>query len=345
MFSTAKSRIITMYVVVMTFVMLISLLIGNYIFRGQVDNALVSNLGLVYRIDNLNQLEEIEAGTYYDSDNLISAGSTLTTQLQAQSQQFMFIIFIVTVIGIVLVLLVTNILYDRLIAPVLDVRSDKLTDFQSVRSQIEDYNQEISNRKLDIDRVNNYIGHELKNSLAILKAKIKYDPELSEDYIDQINHQIDDISALTTNQIHNISIIDLLLICAEVTDDFSQNINLVFTENGDFNIYGNINLMKRVFVNIIENAFKYGATKCVIEFYNLKGNVVVKLVNNGDKIERSNLDRVFDYKYRVDNLKADGSGIGLALVKNIVELLNGSIFVESNSEETCFYLSFPAVND
>lgn len=345
MFSTAKSRIITMFIIVIVFVMLFSIVIGNYIYRDQVGNAVFNNIGLVYKIDNLNQLEEIEAGDYYDSDNLISLRTQFTDDLETQNRRFIISVLIIIASGSAIVLLVVNSLYDRIIAPVLNVRSDKLSDFQGVRTQIENYNMELSNRQLDIDRVNNYIGHELKNSLAILKAKIKYEPELSEDYIDEINHQIDDISALTTNQINNLSTIDLLLICAEVTDEFKSEIDLQFADECNFNINGNINLMKRVFVNIIENAFKYGADKCVIEFYNINDNVVIKISNNGEVIKRSDLDRIFDYKYRIDNLKADGSGIGLALVKNIVELLNGSIYVESNHEQTSFYLSFQCVND
>jgi signal transduction histidine kinase/ligand-binding sensor domain-containing protein/DNA-binding response OmpR family regulator len=94
--------------------------------------------------------------------------------------------------------------------------------------------------------------------------------------------------------------------------------------------------MQKVFYNLLSNAFKYtlkgGSIEVIIE--DNEKQIVFKIIDNGVGIEKSELDRIFDRFYQAGNntsdlVKASGSGIGLSLVKGIVELHHGNIRVES----------------
>ena len=99
--------------------------------------------------------------------------------------------------------------------------------------------------------------------------------------------------------------------------------------------------------NIISNAIKYqhvhephpvldihieiGAEKATFNFK-----------DNGIGIPKENFSRIFDMFYRVPDVKADGSGLGLYIVREIVKKLKGKIGVTSNpGDGTCFTIELP----
>ncbi|MCU0569369.1 MAG: sensor histidine kinase [Oculatellaceae cyanobacterium Prado106] len=76
------------------------------------------------------------------------------------------------------------------------------------------------------------------------------------------------------------------------------------------------------------------------------GFVIFRVENSGVEIPRKECDRIFDKFYRIpssDPWKHGGTGLGLALVKELVERLQGSIWVESQSEQTAFLVRLPLV--
>jgi len=94
--------------------------------------------------------------------------------------------------------------------------------------------------------------------------------------------------------------------------------------------------MQKVFYNLLSNAFKYTEAKGCIELTAglEKDYVEIRVIDNGIGIRKEELDRIFDRFYQVDNKESPssftaGTGIGLSLSKNIVELHHGSISVES----------------
>ena len=91
--------------------------------------------------------------------------------------------------------------------------------------------------------------------------------------------------------------------------------------------------MEEVLYNLLSNAFKFtqrgGITVSCSEQY---GSVLVKVIDTGCGIPTESLEKVFDRFYQVDNEASRvgmGTGIGLALVKDWVELHNGRVWVES----------------
>ena len=93
--------------------------------------------------------------------------------------------------------------------------------------------------------------------------------------------------------------------------------------------------IQQVLLNLIENSIKYGkpygTTEVSIEHL-VKNKVIVRVTDNGEGIEADHLPRVFERFFRVDqsgSREEGGSGLGLSIVKHIVEAHEEKIYVES----------------
>lgn len=108
--------------------------------------------------------------------------------------------------------------------------------------------------------------------------------------------------------------------------------------------------MEIALVNLISNAFKYSNSggKIEVTLDQQEGNCIIEVADNGIGIPPENLDKVFDRFYQIrssDSAKIVGSGIGLALTKNIVDLHHGEISVQSiPHEKTIFSIKIPIEN-
>lgn len=93
--------------------------------------------------------------------------------------------------------------------------------------------------------------------------------------------------------------------------------------------------IQQVLTNLVVNSIKYGRDKGTTEvsIENLiKNKVIVRVTDNGEGIEKEHLPRLFERFYRVDksgSRKEGGSGLGLSIVKHIIEAHNEKIYVES----------------
>ena len=105
-----------------------------------------------------------------------------------------------------------------------------------------------------------------------------------------------------------------------------------------------VNLINRVFANIIGNAIKYAGRGSIISITSWDDDqwVFVKIEDNGKGIGAEDLENIFEKFYRVkddETHKIKGSGLGLYLVKYFIELHQGSIEVKSNlGEGTTFVI-------
>src|SRR6056300_668277 len=121
-------------------------------------------------------------------------------------------------------------------------------------------------------------------------------------------------------------------------------------ENNPNYVYADKERIIQVLTNLVVNSIKYGTengfTKVVVENSDNE-NLIIKVIDNGEGIEEEHLPRLFERFYRIDknrSRKKGGSGLGLSIVKHIIEAHNQQIFVKSEigvGTEFSFTLSKP----
>lgn len=116
-----------------------------------------------------------------------------------------------------------------------------------------------------------------------------------------------------------------------------KNITLVFDKvyTEDVMVHADRERVEQVLTNLIVNSIKYGkqdgTTEVSIENL-VKNKILIRVTDNGEGIVKENLSRIFERFYRIDksgSRKEGGSGLGLSIVKHIVEAHNEKIYVES----------------
>lgn len=109
-------------------------------------------------------------------------------------------------------------------------------------------------------------------------------------------------------------------------------------------ILGEENLFRQAMINLIDNAVKYGkgCRKIDVSALPHDDQVLVCIRNYGPPIEPVDQERIFERFYRSSTNNANGYGLGLSVVRQVVNLHHGRIWVESSAERgTAFMVSFP----
>jgi two-component system, OmpR family, sensor histidine kinase BaeS len=105
--------------------------------------------------------------------------------------------------------------------------------------------------------------------------------------------------------------------------------------------------LAQVLANLLSNAVRYTPTggTVAVAAERRPGDVLISIVNTGDGIPADDLDRVFERFYRVEKSRdreRGGAGIGLAIVKQLVEQGGGRVGAESREGLTRFWFSVPS---
>lgn len=212
----------------------------------------------------------------------------------------------------------------------------------------ESIKQKFDEHLTDYKRLNSYLSHEQKNAISILRTRI----ELSDNHeylpaLDAISQSIDDLLTLSeASDSAATAPVDVALVCAAVCDSYrnmQSNISFTFDENADTVILAKERWIYRAVANLVSNAVKYGNGKPVeVQVANKKHSVIVTVKDYGIGISAENQEKIFNHRYRINELNKDGYGIGLSLVSHVCDLCGGFAAVEStNNEGSVFYLSFP----
>lgn len=113
---------------------------------------------------------------------------------------------------------------------------------------------------------------------------------------------------------------------------------------GEYDISANEELLNQVWINLIDNAVKFSPDYGIVEIKiaESEDTLAVTISNNGDTIPTENLKKIFNKFYQTDEShSSEGNGIGLAIVKRVTELHNGSVSVESKNNLTSFTVRLP----
>jgi len=207
------------------------------------------------------------------------------------------------------------------------------------------------------------ISHEFRTPLSTLIAELELAKELNttlDDYKLSIHNALQDANhasqlssalldfARASYDVSQISFSDVrldeVLADAKVTllqknNDYRIGINymddLADKDESNYDFYGNSYLLQIAFLNLMENACKYSSDKaCRVEIEVQNENLEIRFIDNGIGISDEDQLKIFDLFYRGNNKNYDkGNGIGLSIVKRIIEIHEGMMEVESASEK------------
>jgi len=171
-------------------------------------------------------------------------------------------------------------------------------------------------------------------SLSKVETEEHITPNTTISLIDPIKHIISSINEKRLKEDNKILIDDL-------RDD--PEINCF--------ISGNIDEINQLFVNLLENAIKYGFdnTNVIVRIEQLKNKEIkVSVINNGEGIPDKYIERLTERFFRVDKArsrKIGGTGLGLAIVKHILIKHRAQLSINSiPNQETNFSITFPIIN-
>ncbi len=225
--------------------------------------------------------------------------------------------------------------------------------------------QELGNTELLRTDFINSFSHEFKTPIASIKGfaeMLKYgepDPEEREEYLDTIIRESGRLSTLATNVL-SISKVEKQSIVSDKSlvntgEQIRQNIILlqqkweekaleVGLEGEDIHLWGNEGMLDQVWLNLLDNAVKFAPRGAQVEISMRREGETAWFAfrNEGDAIAPEVLARLFDKFYQADVSHAmAGNGLGLTLVRRIVELHGGTVSVTSNDAGTCFTVALP----
>ena len=203
------------------------------------------------------------------------------------------------------------------------------------------------------------ISHELKTPIFNIQGYVHtlieggiYDDKINIDYLqraakntDRLKIIVDDlneISKLESGQLElNFEDFDIKNLVEEVFKDEefsaqSNNVSFVFNESAskNFKVNADKKSIRRVLINLITNAVKYNRENGRVKasFYVMGQNILIEISDNGVGIDKQHLPHLFERFYRADQHRSrqiGGSGLGLSIVKHIIEAHKQTINVRS----------------
>jgi len=221
--------------------------------------------------------------------------------------------------------------------------------------------QEITRLKTSENYRREFVGnvsHELKTPIFNIQGYLLTlieggmdDPTINKDYLVKANNSVermidiiedlDEITKLESGRLSmKIDKTDIVEIVKEVVDSLEERISkagvTVKIQNQEKPIWvmADARKISQVLINLIINAIKYGKINGTIriKFFDMHDNILIEVADDGEGIEAHHLPRLFERFYRTDKGRArenGGSGLGLSIVKHIVEAHKQTINVRS----------------
>ncbi|WP_299112191.1 ATP-binding protein [uncultured Winogradskyella sp.] len=206
------------------------------------------------------------------------------------------------------------------------------------------------------------VAHEIKNPLTPMRLSVqsfqrKFNPEDEnihqkvEEYSNTLIQQIDTMSSIASAfsnfakmPAQKSEVLDVVHIVKLALDIFNEHY-ITFEAKAEKIIakFDRTQLI-RVVTNLVKNGIQampenFENPKITVKVFSENEDVKITIEDNGSGISEENKDKVFEPKFTT---KTSGMGLGLAMVKNIVETYNGSItFVSQQGQGTTFTVTFP----
>lgn len=250
-------------------------------------------------------------------------------------------------------------------------------NFNNMSSQIKYFLEKQNKDDLQQKEMIAGIAHDLRTPLTSIKGYVEGlrdgiadTPEKKEHYLNTIyastcdtEKMLDDLLTISKLELGNItlnfesvSVADFITFASDLEEelrnhDFDFDIINNSKTNPTFRI--DIDRFVRVINNIISNSIKYrrqgikGRLSIVISEYSQ--SVIFEIKDNGMGVDKESLPRIFDTLYRADKARSnvrDGSGLGLSVCKQIIELHGGMIWAQSEiGNGLSIFISLPVFKE
>ncbi len=243
------------------------------------------------------------------------------------------------------------------------ITTDMATLTQEIDKYARDRKLEIETLKIREEYRKEFIGnvsHELKTPLFTVQGYISTlidgainNEEVRDKYlqraekgIERLSYIIKDLDMITKLEVGdlslNLEVFDIVELVKGIFDLLEmkasrKDITLIFDVqyNNPILVNADKERIQQVLSNLIVNSIKYGrdngTTEVSIENL-IKNKVIIRITDNGEGILEDHIPRLFERFYRVDksgSRKEGGSGLGLSIVKHIIEAHNEKIYIES----------------
>jgi signal transduction histidine kinase len=214
------------------------------------------------------------------------------------------------------------------------------------------------------DFINNF-SHEFKTPIVSIAgfAKLLKHGNLSEEqraeYISIIEEESMRLATMATNVLNLTKIENQTILTGASEYNLSEQIRncVLLLENkwtkkniepdlafDEYTVYANEELLREVWINLLDNAIKFSdeGGKVRITITEIESRLLISISDIGEEIPEEAKEIIFRKFYQVDESHSTlGNGIGLAIVKRVVELHGGDVTVSSGNRKTVFTVSLP----
>lgn len=228
------------------------------------------------------------------------------------------------------------------------------TEIQELAKATEELSQTIKAQNQLRKRLTSDISHELRTPLATIQSHLEamidgvWEPSPQRlsfcyDELIRLTRLINDLNELSVLESDKIKLNSRKVQLTQLLKQMIENFQPMFSEKNIFftgqlepnvEIIGDEDRLKQIFVNILSNAYKYTSNegKVTVSLATEQGWITVIVKDNGSGISSQDLPHIFERFYRGDlsrSRETGGSGIGLTIVKALVEAHGGILKVES----------------
>ena len=250
-------------------------------------------------------------------------------------------------------------------------KSDEKTNIENIKKRhdelgvlsnsLDEMTNELNKRISTAENYSTDLLHEIRNPLASLKSAsdiisetenkelrsklvgiVSHDVERIERLITDYSQMLKDEAAISSERMKKIN---LSHIAKSVVDDFNSiyeskrsiRIKLKIDNNNQFNILGIENRIEQIIANLLENSISFSENnkEIIVEISKKEnGKLSLIVIDEGIGFSEKNTDKIFNrfYSNRPEKF-GEHSGLGLNIVKNLVELHNGKIIATNNKNK------------
>jgi heavy metal sensor kinase len=306
--------------------------------------------------------------------------------VQARLRQLLLCFAIFTSLGVAVALLFGVIVVKRTLAPIEAVRlqaeqisrtsvSDRIPEPATpgeLRDLVRTFNAmlgRLESAMLDLENFAADAAHELRTPLATLRAEIEtaiqtsHSPEEHESILASFQVEVARMSRVVADlftlakmdmrqyalQKERVRLGPLLEEARETWQPLASTRQIeITTKGGDAEVLGDPVALRRVFMNLVENAVKYNRDggSIILSLDRVNGSARVRVSDTGIGIPPEHVPKLFQRFFRVDKARSresGGAGLGLAICKSFISSHEGKIIVASTpGEGTTFTVELPA---